>query len=58
MVSRNGVIVKEQEFVLIISIRDPQKNDIYSDIINGLREKGYITTNLETKQQLRAKNIK
>ena len=39
MVSRNGVIVKEQEFVLIISIRDPQKNDIYSDIINGLREK-------------------
>ncbi len=26
---------------------------IYSEIVNGLRERGYITNNLETRQQIR-----
>ena len=50
---RNGFIAPPQEFVLIVTIKDPLENDIYSEVINGLRERGYITNNLETKQQLR-----
>lgn len=50
---RNGFIAPPQEFVLIVTIKDPLGNDIYSEVINGLRERGYITNNLETKQQLR-----
>ena len=26
---------------------------IYSEVVNGLRERGYITNNLETRQQVR-----
>ena len=50
---RNGFIAPPQEFVLIVTIKDPLGNDIYSEVINGLRERGYMTNNLETKQQLR-----
>jgi len=51
---RNSLIVPAQEFVLIITIKDPSgRNDIYSEVVNGLRERGYITTNLETRQQIR-----
>lgn len=50
---RNGVIAPPQEFVLIVTIKDPLGNDIYSEVVNGLRERGYMTNNLETKQQLR-----
>ncbi|MFQ7001556.1 MAG: S8 family peptidase, partial [Clostridium sp.] len=50
---RNGLEVSSQEFVLIVTIKDPNGNDIYSEIINGLRERGYITNNLEIKQQIR-----
>jgi hypothetical protein len=53
MSPRNSLIVPAQEFVLIITIKDPDGADIYSEIVNGLREKGYITNNLETRQQLR-----
>ncbi len=53
MSPRNGMIVPPQEFVLIVTIRDPQGNDIYTEMVNGLREKGYITNNLEIKQQVR-----
>ena len=54
MFSRNSLIVPTQEFVLIITIKDPTgKNDIYSEVVNGLRKRGYTTTNLETRQQLR-----
>ena len=49
---RNGFIAPPQEFVLIVTIKDPLGNDIYSEVINGLRERGYMTNNLETKQQL------
>ncbi len=53
---RNGFIAPAQEFVLILTIRDPLGHDIYSEVINGLRERGYITNNLETRQQIRYRN--
>lgn len=53
MTPRNGLVVPAQEFVLIITIKDPQGHDIYSEVVNGLRERGYITNNLETRQQIR-----
>lgn len=53
MSPRNGMIVPPQEFVLIVTIRDPQGNDVYTEMVNGLREKGYVTNNLEIKQQIR-----
>lgn len=53
MNQRNEISVPYQEFVLIVTIRDPKGKDIYSEVVNGLRERGYSTNNLETKQQLR-----
>lgn len=50
---RNGLYVPSQEFVLIITIKDSNGNDIYSEIANGLRERGYVTNNIETKYQIR-----
>lgn len=50
---RNGLTVPPQEFVLIVTIKDPSGHDIYSEVVNGLRAKGYITNNLETRQQVR-----
>jgi hypothetical protein len=38
---------------LIITIKDSNGNDIYSEITNGLRDKGYATNNIETKYQIR-----
>ena len=53
MTTRNEATVPEQEFVLIITIKDSTGNDIYTEIVNELREKGYITNNLETRYQIR-----
>ena len=53
MTARNGMYVPSQEFVLIVTIKDPNANDIYSEIATGLRERGYITDNLETRYQAR-----
>lgn len=53
LTARNGMYVPSQEFVLIITIKDSNGNDIYSEIVNGLRERGYITSNIETKYQVR-----
>jgi hypothetical protein len=51
---RNNLVASPQEFVLIVTIKDIEgKSDIYSEVVNGLREKGYITANLETRQQIR-----
>lgn len=54
---RNGVTALVQEFVLIITIKAPEGQDIYSEVVNGLRLRGYITNNLETRQQIRQQNI-
>lgn len=53
MNARNEISIPSQEFVLIITIKDPGGNDIYSEVVNGLKERGYITNNLETRQQVR-----
>jgi len=53
MTARNGMFVPSQEFVLIVTIKDPNGNDIYSEIATGLRDRGYITNNLETRYQAR-----
>ena len=53
MTPRNGYSLPYQEFVLIISIKAPENVDIYTEVINGLRERGYTTNNLETRQQIR-----
>ncbi|CAK7055197.1 S8 family peptidase [Tissierella sp.] len=50
---RSGLVVLPQEFVLIITIKDSEGHDIYSEVVNGLRALGYVTNNLETKQQIR-----
>jgi hypothetical protein len=42
-----------QEFILVMTIRAPNNNDIYTEMINGLRDKGFITVNLETQQTIR-----
>ena len=55
LTSRDGLYVPSQEFVLIITIKDSNGNDIYTEITNALREKGYITNNIETKYQIRQK---
>ena len=36
-----------------MTIRAPNNNDIYTEMINGLRDKGFITVNLETQQTIR-----
>ena len=33
--------------------QDPKGHEHYSEVVNGLRERGYITNNLETRQQVR-----
>ncbi len=48
----NGLYVP-QEFVLIITIKNSNGNDIYSEITNGLRKGSYITNNIETNYQVR-----
>jgi hypothetical protein len=53
MTVRNMLSIPPQEFVLIITIKDNEGNDIYSEIVNRLRERGYTTNNLETRQQIR-----
>ncbi|WNY23418.1 hypothetical protein MmiHf6_07250 [Methanimicrococcus hongohii] len=54
MTPRFNEIIPRQEFVLIVTIRDPEgRHDIYSEMIRGLKEKGFSTNNLEIKQQIR-----
>ena len=49
--------ILSQDFVLIITIKDTSgQADIYSEIINGLRENGYIMNDLEIKSQVKARN--
>jgi len=51
--TRYNVFIQEQEFILLLTIRNPNGNDIYSDMVNGLREKGFVTNNLEIRSQIR-----
>ena len=42
-----------QDFVLIVTIKDPEENDIYTEIVQELKDRGYNTNNLETRFQTR-----
>lgn len=53
MSPRSGMVVPAQEFILIVTIKDPGGNDIYSEVVNGLRERGYFTNNLKIRHQIR-----
>lgn len=53
MHGRSNMDLRSQEFVLIMTIKDPNGNDIYSEMVNGLRDNGYITNNLEVRQTIR-----
>ena len=53
MTARSGSYIPSQEFVLIVTIKDSEENDIYSEVVTELRNKGYITNNLETRYQAR-----
>ena len=44
-----------QKFVLLITITDPKENDIYSEVLQLLREHGYIYNNLRLQEQIRQK---
>ena len=49
--------VMSQEFVLIVTIKDTEgQADIYSEVVNGLRENGYLMNDLEIKSQVKARN--
>ena len=51
--SRGRETILPQEFIFVMTIRAPNNNDIYTEMINGLRDKGFITVNLETQQTIR-----
>lgn len=53
--TRYDVVLPEQEFILVLTIRDPKGKDIYTDMVNELREKSFVTNNLEVKSQVRQK---
>ncbi|WP_455951372.1 S8 family peptidase [Eubacterium sp.] len=53
MTARDGLQITSQDFVLIVTIKDPEENDIYSEIVKELRDRGYNTNNLETRFQAR-----
>ncbi len=56
LTERNEADVSNQEFVLIVTVKDPGKNDIYSDVVNMLREKGYIAEDLQTRYNVRERS--
>ena len=42
-----------QKFVLLITITDPNDNDIYSEVIQMLRERGYIYNDIKIQNKIR-----
>lgn len=56
--SRYNTDITDQEFVLIVTIRDTseEKQDIYSEVIRGLRDRGFITQDLQVRQKVRNTN--
>lgn len=53
---RLGLENVEQEFVLVVTIKDPDNNDIYSELINELELRGYSTNDLRTSNQIQQRN--
>lgn len=52
-VARLGDNYDGQEFVLFITISDPDKNDIYSEVIQALRERGYYHSDIKVQNRIR-----
>jgi hypothetical protein len=52
-VARLGDNYEGQEFVLFITISDPNKNDIYSEVIQTLRERGYYHYDVKVHNKIR-----
>ena len=53
MSPRSGLEARAQEFILIITIKDPDGKDIYTELVNGLRSRGHSLNNLQTRHVLR-----
>lgn len=56
--SRHNLDIKEQEFILIVTIKDTSdsKQDIYSEVVRGLRENGFIALDLDIRNKVRNKS--
>jgi len=52
-VARLGENYQGQEFVLFITITDPNNNDIYTEIIQALRERGYYHSDVKVHNKIR-----
>jgi serine protease AprX len=50
--SRFGEDYETQEFVLIVTITDPSGGDIYSDVVQSLRERGFIYNDLQVENRI------
>ena len=51
--ARLGENYSGQKFVLLVTITDPNNHDIYSEVIQMLRERGFIYNNLKLQNQIR-----
>lgn len=51
--NRNENNTAKQRFVLVITIIDPEGADIYTDVVNQLRQNAFTFNNLKLKQQVR-----
>lgn len=56
MQERSILETTKHEFLLIITIRGKESSTVYNDVVTELQSRGYITNNLETRQQIRQKN--
>ena len=59
MTPRNNLSVDSQEFVLLVTIRNSQEpdglksKDIYTEVVQGFNNLGYVVNDLEIRQQIR-----
>ncbi len=51
--NRNEDNTKKQRFILVITIIDSEGADIYSDVVNQLRQNAFTFNNLKLRQQIR-----
>lgn len=53
---RLGLENVTQEFVLLLTIKDPDNNDIYSELMSELELRGYPTSDLHSRNQIQQRN--
>lgn len=55
--SRNNIQIEEQEFIVIITIMTADENaDIYTEMYNELRERGFIINNLQLQNEIQIRS--